>query len=125
MPEPIQEEAAAGILNQYQIKELYSIPDKEDQYNAVKKIKNARLRGEKGVSVGKKPEEDPFKKKRHAKNIVQDMIDHMGSTVGYGLHTRTLAWANGEISAAELFFDIKQFAEDKGLNYNVPIQGVE
>jgi len=125
LPEPIQEEAAAGILNQYQIKELYSIPDKEDQYNAVKKIKNARLRGEKGVSVGKKPEEDPFKKKRHAKNIVQDMIDHMGSTVGYGLHTRTLAWANGEISAAELFFDIKQFAEDKGLNYNVPIQGVE
>ena len=125
LPEPIQEEAAAGLLNQQQIKELYSIPKKEDQFEAVKKIKNARLRGEKGMSVGKKPEEDPFKKKRQAKNVVQDMIIHMGNTIGYGLHTRSLAWANGEISSAELFFDIKQYAEDNGINYHIPIQGTE
>lgn len=123
LPQVIQEEAAAGILNQYQIKELYGLPNKDAQFEAVKKIKNARLRGEKSVSVGKTPEQDPYKKKRQPKNVVQEMIAHMSNNIGYGLHTRTLAWANGEISSAELFFDIRQYAEDHNIEYKVPLVG--
>ncbi|KKL57084.1 hypothetical protein LCGC14_2239000, partial [marine sediment metagenome] len=63
-------------------------------------------------------------KKRQSKGSVQDMIDHMVKTIGYGLHTRALAWANGEINSAELFFDIRSFAKDNGIEYTVPIKGV-
>lgn len=125
LPSEIQEEAAAGILNQYQIKELFSLGTKEEQYEAVKQIKRAKLKGEKGISVGKKPQQDPFKKKRQPKNVVQEMIDHLGKNIGFGLHTRVLAWANGEISAAELYFDIKLYADEHGFSYQVPLTGAQ
>ncbi len=123
LPDVIQQEAAAGILNQQQIKELYGLEGKDEQCEAVKKIKNARLRGEKSVSVGKTPAQDPFKKRRQPCNVVQDMMNHMGSTVGHGLHTRVLAWANGVINSAELFFDIQRYAKENDLEYKVPLAG--
>ncbi len=122
LPEEIQEEAAAGILNQYQIKEVFSLGTREEQFEAVKKIKDAKLRGERGISVGKSPLTDPHKKKRQAKNTVQEMIGHLGDTIGFGLHTRTLAWANGEISSAQLFMDIKRYADENGIDYEIPIR---
>lgn len=121
LPPVIQEEAAAGMLNQYQIKEIWSLGSKDEQCEAVKTIKNARLRGEKGISVGKTPEQDPFKKRRQPKNVVQDMMNHMAKTIGHGLYTRVLAWANGEINSAELYFDIKRFATEHDLEYEVPL----
>jgi len=121
LPEAIQDEAASGLLNQQQIKQIYSLRIPERQYEAVRKIKNARLRGEQGISVAKEPKLDPFKKKRQSKNVVQDMINHMQKNIGFGLWTRSLAWANGEINSAELFFDIKRVAEEKGIPYKVPI----
>jgi len=124
LPEDIQETAAAGILNQYQIRQISDLKEPTRQYEAVRKIKNARLNGEKGVDVGKKPQEDPFKKKRQSKGSVQIMMTHMIQTVGYGLHTRVLAWANGEINSAELFFDIKKYAKDNDTEYIIPIKGV-
>lgn len=121
LPEIIQQEAAAGMLNQYQIKNLFSLPTEEEQFEAVKKIKHARLRGEKGICVAKKPEDDPFKKKRQPKNVVQEMSNYIGQAIGYGLWTRALAWANGEISAAELFFDIQKYANENDIEYQIPI----
>jgi hypothetical protein len=38
-----------------------------------------------------------------------DMIEILAqTTLGYGIHTRVLAWAAGEISSAEFFCDIKK-----------------
>ncbi len=124
MPSEIQEEVAAGLINQHQIKELYSLPTKEKQYEAVRKIKEAKVRGEKGLSVAPTSAQDPFKKKRQQKNIVQEMIDHLGKTIDFGLHTRCLAWANGEISSAELYVDIASYAEDNGIEYTSPLPKV-
>ena len=124
LPEDIQETAAAGILNQYQIRQIHGLKEPKRQYEAVRRIKNARLNGEKGIDVGKKPQEDPFKKKRQTKTAVQDMMEHMITTVGYGLHVRTLAWANGEINSAELYFDIRDFAKEHDCEYTIPIKGV-
>jgi len=120
LPPEIQAEAASGLLNQYQIKEIFGLDTKEEKYEAVKKIKNARLRGERGTSVGKSPKDNPFNKRRQPKNIVQEMIDHMGATIGFGLHTRVLAWANGEINSAELYIDIRRFADSNGIDYTIP-----
>lgn len=122
LPEEIQEEAGAGILNQYQVKQLFSLGTKEEQFEAVKKIKDARMRGERGISVGKSPISDPHKKKRQQKSTVQEMINHLGQSVGFGLHTRTLAWANGEISSADLFLDIKCYADEHDMDYEIPIR---
>ena len=124
LPADIQEEAAAGLLNQYQIRQIHGLDTKEVQYEAVRKIKTARLNGERNIDVGKKPTESPFRKKRQSKTAVQEMMEHMSNTVGYGLHTRVLAWANGEINTAELFFDIRRHAESQGIDYKIPINGV-
>jgi ParB family chromosome partitioning protein len=119
LPVEIQNEAAAGILNQAQIKQIYSLPSKEDQYEAVKKIKNSQVMGVRGLDVGKTTKDKPFTKKRQPKNCVQDMINHIGSTVGYGLATRALAWANGEITGAQLYFDIKDEMNKQGKPYDI------
>jgi len=119
LPQAIQDEAAAGILNQAQIKQIYGLNNEAEQYAAVKKIKESRIRGIKGVDVGKKPKEKPFIKKRQSKNNVQEMIEHIGKHVGYGLTTRALAWANGNINSAELYYDIKKEVEDAGGEYDV------
>lgn len=121
LPEDIQAEAAAGMLNQYQIRQLCSLDNKEEQYAAVRRIKTARLGGERNIDVGKKAKQDPFKKKRQSKTAIQEMMTHMGEAVGFGLHTRVLAWANGEINSAELFYDIKRYANENGIDYHVPI----
>lgn len=125
LPQDIQEEAAAGLLNQYQIRQIHSLDSKESQYEAVRKIKTARLNGEKNIDVGKKPVDSPFKKKRQSKTAIQDMMNHIGETIGYGLHTRVLAWSNGEINTAELFFDIKRYAKSQGVYYKIPLAGVD
>jgi hypothetical protein len=119
LPVEIQNEAAAGILNQAQIKQIYSLPSAEDQYEAVKRIKNSRLQGVRGLDVGKKPDEKPFVKKRQSKGNVQEMINHLGKSVGFGLETRCLAWANGEITSADLYFDIKSEMDKLGKPYDL------
>lgn len=134
LPDVIQEEAAAGIINQQQIKQIYSLkrvsddPNvvREKQFEAVRNIKNALLRGEKGISVAKKAKDDPFKKKRRQKNEVQEMIRHIGKEgPGFGLATRCLAWANGEINTAELYIDIKRACQKENKPYRIPIAEVE
>jgi len=124
LPKDIQAEAAAGMLNQYQIRELFAIDSDEKRYAAVRKIKDARLRGEKSISVGKKPEDDLYRKKRQTTTAVQDAIDHMANTIGFGLHTRVLAWANGVINSAELFCDIEIYAREHDLEYNNPVKDI-
>lgn len=124
LPSVIQEEAAAGLLNQSQIKQIYGLRDKgeEAQFEAVRAIKNARLRGEGAISVAKPPKEDPYKKKRRAKNEVQEMMKHIGKEgPGWGFATRCLAWANGEINSAELYLDIKAECRKKGKFYRIPV----
>ncbi len=125
LPKEIQEEAAAGVLNQYQIRQLATLDSAEDQYAAVRKIKTSLLNGQKGLDVGKKPAQRPFVKKRQSVSTVQDMIKHIGDTLGYSLVTRALAWANGNISSADLYFDIKRAARDKGIPYVLPFEDVE
>jgi ParB family chromosome partitioning protein len=124
LPEVIREEAAAGMLTQSHIKQIYSLRDQgvEAQYEAVRAIKNAKLRGEGAVSVAKKPKDDPYKKKRRQKSEVQEMIKHIGREgPGYGFATRCMAWANGEINTAELFLDIKEECKKHSKFYRIPV----
>jgi len=124
LPDVIQAEAAAGFINQAQIKQIYSLRDQgiEAQCAAVRSIKNALSRGERGFSVAKPPKEDPYKKKRRQRNEIIDMIRHIGKEgPGYGLATRCLAWANADISSAELYLDIKAECAKIPKFYRIPV----
>lgn len=120
LPPEIQQEAAAGILNQYQIKQLYSLDTHEEMFEAVKKIKEAKIRGEKVDNVGKKKKYAITTKKVRLRPEMFDMMELMAKSIGYGLHTRVLAWGTGEITTAELFQDIKEYADETGSTFNPP-----
>ena len=107
LPKEIQEEAAAGFLNQTQIRQLHSIKNEEQQFEAVRKIKTAIQMGKKGISVEKKPQENPDKAKRRSNKEVQDLMNIFAGQKYYGLHLRCLAWTNGNITTRTLFNDIK------------------
>jgi ParB family chromosome partitioning protein len=112
LPPEIQQEAAAGLLNQYQIKQLYSLDTHEQMYDACKRIKDAKLRGEKIDNVGKKKKQLISVKKVRLRPEMFDMMEILAKSIGYGLHTRVLAWATGEITTGELFQDVKDLDPD-------------
>jgi ParB-like chromosome segregation protein Spo0J len=117
LPEAIQKEAAAGLINQNQIKQLYSLrDDPAKQFEAVKKIKNAKIAGETVGHVGeRKKQATDLKKERKKAEIYQMMEIFAKSPAQYGLHTRALAWCAGAISTEELFTDLRKWCDEHGL----------
>lgn len=122
LPPEIQQEAAAGILNQFQIKSIYSLDTAEEQYAAVRKIKEAKIRGEKPDPVGKKKVKTATIAKERKKHEMVEMSELMAKSIGYGIHTRALAWASGHISSADLFRDIQKMCEAKGKIFIPPLE---
>jgi ParB/RepB/Spo0J family partition protein len=119
--EHIQNAAAAGFINQAQIRQLHQLPDMKQQLDAAAKIKKAKSRGE------KPPKINPNQKKRNilkAKQRDRDdifwMQDHIQEFVGNNFGTRCLAWAAGEITDFELFQAIQEEAHQSGKTYNIP-----
>jgi len=108
LPEQIQEDAANGLVNQYQIAVLAKMRSAEKQFEAVRKIKTARERGEKTNHLlkGRKIITANVKIRRKPPEI-QMMVDLIMGKVGSNLATRALAWCNGNISDNDLFFSLK------------------
>lgn len=108
LPEQIQQEAAANLITQHQIKQLCSLASPEEQFEAVRKIKEAKVRGESGINVGKKKKRPTTEKKPRKREEIFEMMELIaGTSLGYGLHTRAMAWCSGQIPTCELFDDIK------------------
>jgi ParB family transcriptional regulator, chromosome partitioning protein len=122
MPDEIQQEAAAGILNQYQIKQLYSLDNHEQMFEAVRKIKEAKVRGEAAPEVGKRKKQSIATKKARKRAEIFAMIDLLAETLGYDLTTRALAWTSGEITTAEFFADVEKLAKEKGKPFTMPLE---
>jgi len=109
LPEDIQEECANGVINQQQIKQLFSLRhDPLKQYEAVRMIKEAKARGQKIKHVGKRKAQPTNTKKARHRNECFDMIEHVVKAVGYGVATRSLAWASGEITTEEFFETLEE-----------------
>jgi len=121
LPEEIQEAAAAGFIKQAQIRDLVRLPGRKEQLEAAKKIKMARISGEKTPQI-LKPKKDMFKKKLRIESEIIDMIEHISESIGMNFGTRCLAWAAGEIADLELFRDIKDLAEIAEIEYTIPEQ---
>ena len=108
LPKEIQEEAAAGFLNQTQIRQLHGLKDKDRQFEAVRKIKTSIQMGQKGISVEKKPQENPDKAKKRSTKEVQDLMNIFAGQKSFGLHLRCLAWTNGNLTTRNLFKIIQE-----------------
>lgn len=109
LPAEIQQEAAAGILNQQQIKLLCTLKTDTEQYDAVKKIKDAKARGEKPAAISPRKKKPTTTKKPRTREEGFDMIEVIAkSGAGYGLATRAIAWMTGEITTMELFDDLRK-----------------
>lgn len=115
LPDDIQQECAVGLITQAQIKQLYTLRnDQEKQYEAVRKIKDAKSRGDKIGHIGERKKQKTEVKKERKRQEMFQMIEVLAKATGYGLHTRALAWASGEISTEELFNDVRKWCEDHG-----------
>jgi len=117
----IQAEAARGFLTQGHIKQLYAMPDRETRFEAVKKIKESKLRGEKkAINIATPKKRNPLIRKPRQREEIFDMIGFIIDILGSSFSTRALAWAAGEISDLELYRDMKVEAEALGKLFSIP-----
>ena len=120
LPEVIQEAAAAGFINHKHIRDLHRMKDVKSQLEAAKKIKEAKLRGERPPNMKKGAKRDIIKMKARDRDDIFWMQDHIQDAVGNNFGTRCLAWCAGEISDFDLFQDLEQIAIKAGLKYTIP-----
>jgi ParB family transcriptional regulator, chromosome partitioning protein len=119
LPKEIQADAAAGMLNQQQIRDLYSLPTHEKQFTAVKQIKEAKARGETLKIKASKPKNLYLKRERNRAEIFK-MMEVIQDAIGNNFGTRCLAWAGGEIMDIDLHRDIQGLAKEVGKKYDPP-----
>lgn len=120
-PEDIKEVIAKGWMSQVQIKYCYSLRTKDEQYDFVRRIKEARERGLQVPIKAKKARISSIPKESRTRVDIFAMQNHIVSSLktnNFG--TRCLAWAAGEISDRELFGDIENIAEAEEIPYKMP-----
>lgn len=122
LPEIIREAAAAGFISQRHIIDLHKLGDYKKQVNAAKKIKAARLRGEKPPNLRKGKKRNLTKAKTRDRDDVFWMQNHIQESIGNNFGTRCLAWAAGEINDFDLFKDIDQIAVAAEIPYRIPYE---
>jgi|SRR5215471_321586 len=118
----IQNAAAGGVLTQEQVLDIAKLKVPELQFEAIKKIKESRIRGEKRAMKIVKPKKNLLKRKERNRAERTEMLGHILDTIGPCVATRILAWTNGDISTLELHRDLESFAKDKGIHYSIPDQ---
>jgi len=123
LPEEVQKEAAAGIITQENIRQLYTIyhktGDKEQIFEAVRHLKDAKIRG-RSIKITANKEAAKRQKKHRKRQEIFELMDHLQKTIGNGLHTRVLSWAAGEITDEDVFYSIKIYAVEREIPYTIP-----
>lgn len=123
LPESVQRETESGLISQTDIRTLYSIYSVQGEdgvFAAVKKIKDAKIKGQKGQVVEAPNRKKPTAKMRRNNLQIFRMMDHLRQTIGVGLYSRALAWCAGEISDLDLFQSIEEYALDHNITYSIP-----
>lgn len=119
LPEDIQKEVAAGLFNTEQIKEISGMGE-DDQYAAVRTLKDAKAKGQKRIKLNKNKKKNPNSKKQRTQSEMRQMLDMIYNGVGPCLATRVLAWATAEIRDIDLLEDISREAKEQGKPWSIP-----
>lgn len=121
LPDDIQDEAAAGILTQDQIRMVGRIKNRKDQYELVRKIKEKKLRGEKvKLTPSVQRSSDVMKAKERKKPEIEEMLEILYNILGPGITTRALAWCAGNISTVSLYSTLQEHCEENGIPFKMP-----
>jgi ParB/RepB/Spo0J family partition protein len=124
LPEEIRLEAAAGVLNQKHIREVYAIYNslgKLEAFEAVKRVKDQKILGKKKMDITAK-KRDPNDKVRQQRGAIFAMQAIIYDTIGNGITTRALAWAAGEISDADFFDSLEDHCINNDIHFVRPIR---
>lgn len=122
LPDAVQQEAAAGIIKQTHIDQLYSLSkNPEKMYEAIRNIKNSEDR-RRTIKVKKTEKLTDKLATRHFRNMsdifkIQDLIT---DAIGTNLASRALAWAIGEIELKVLLQDVKAEADLLKYPWSIP-----
>jgi ParB/RepB/Spo0J family partition protein len=128
LPVEVQKEAAAGLLSQTQIRDLYTLKNNgatdEQLYEHVKIIKDNKI---KHSGIGKHiPRKMPpaqskrLRKRQEMFALIDHILEHLGNSFG----ARCVSWCAGEISDLDIFQDIKNEAMKNGKDYTIPSQSL-
>lgn len=120
LPDDIQDEAAAGVMTSAQVLTCSKLPEPDDQYDYIRKLKDARLRGKVRKVKPPKPKDPNELRLRSAKEIeeIQDIIRDICG--GNNLTTRLLGWAAGHVLNLDMHKAIAKEAESRGKYYEIP-----
>lgn len=119
-PPDIQDAIAAGLVNQSQIREIYSLPPSR-RHEAVKMVKQARERGESTTLLTKKMATKKDSKRIRGKKEIFLLMAEIQSIVGPCVLTRALGWCAGEVSDEEVYQEIDKFFHSVyGPNLSMP-----
>lgn len=108
MPECIQQDVAAGLVNMSHVSNLVKLKDTNAQIEAVKAIKDAKIRGEKITGTALRPDapSDAILKTARKRSEIQAMLLYVMEKVGASFATRALSWSSGEISTDDFLKDV-------------------
>lgn len=119
-PNSVQTEAAAGVLTQEQIREINNLPTEQAKVDAVRRVKDLRIKdGQRGVKIKEKLK-SPTKRKARTPAEVGEMLSHIMDNIGPCLLARGLAWVRGDISDVDLTRDLIEYAKEHDINYKPP-----
>ena len=125
LPEAIQQEAGAGVIGQEYIRELYSMGTVEEQFEAVKRIKDSKAAGVKrNLNLKRLRKGQMFHKKQRTRAECEAMIEEILDSLGPNLSTRMLAWACGNLTESEVFSDLQEACNQAGKRYEIPSNGL-
>jgi len=122
LPPEIQQEVAAGIITQSQIRELNTVLKKEGKercYEVAKEIKKAKTAGRK-PRIMKKKNRDAIRERKRPE--IFEMLADMNDSLPYSddLWPKAMAWCAGEISDNILFEACAAFAKRNGGIWSTP-----
>ena len=123
LPIEVQKQIVVYNFSHANIRELRAVyrstgDDIGELHEAVKKLKDAKDKGLKNISI--QPKGKDGKRIRKKLEIGKMMEEIMTALEGSCLATRALAWASGEISDQDFFVSLSKTAEKEGKIYYPP-----
>lgn len=113
LPSDIQKEIEKGYINSSDIRELSSVMKNismEAMYEVFRTLKKQKAMGKKARVKLHKPAQKKIRGRADLLALSEFLYDYYDT----GFHTRTLAWASGEITNAEYDEDLREHAKEIG-----------
>lgn len=126
LPSEIQEEVVAGLINQTQIRELYTILLKEGKTRAYEVAREMKEAKRKGQAHKPKPTKKTDTKRQRRRPEIFGMMEYMSQFIPFEIEnhsqlwSRCMSWCAGEISDQELYNSCREHSQELGLTWSDP-----